>query len=120
VTNQWSPRQQLHRTEEPRVARLIRWDPADGNPSLVGRATIAFSGGWIVNSIPVFRRTDGSLSAGPPSIPIVGTDGVHQRDADSGKKRYAAVITFADADAKRRWDRTVVTALADAGIGGAP
>jgi hypothetical protein len=98
-----------------RSCRLVDWKPVDGNPSLAGRATIAFAGGWIVGSIPVFRRGDGSLSAGAPSMPLLDANGQHMRD-EAGKKRYAAIITFTDRDARGRWERAVLGALRDGGI----
>jgi hypothetical protein len=101
------------------IARLVDWRPVADNPSLLGRATVVFSGGWGAPGIPVFRRADGSLSVGPPSYPIVGQDGVQQRD-DAGKRQYTAALFFADAAARKRWNDLVLAALADAGIGGAP
>jgi len=101
------------------VARLVEWRPVENNPSLVGRATVRFAGGWTVSSIPIFRRADGSLSARVPSSPIIGPDGTHLR-GDDGKKKYAAIISFEGKEAKARWDSAVLAALHDAGIGGAP
>lgn len=100
-------------------ARVLNWAPVDGNPALLGRVTIAFAGGWIVNSIPVFKRADGSLTAGVPSAPIVGSDGVHQRD-EAGKKRYAPLIGFSDRDARARWEIMILAALEAASIGATP
>jgi hypothetical protein len=97
---------------------LRDWRPwSQPNNSLIGHATIAFTGGWTVSSIPIFRRADGSLSAGVPNAAQLDGEGrVKLRD---GKRVYTAVITFADADARSRWNRAVLGALADAGIGGA-
>jgi len=52
-----------------RICRLVQWAPFKNNPSLIGRATIAFAGGWIVVGIPIFRSKDG-LSVGVPAFPI--------------------------------------------------
>ena len=103
-----------------RQCRLVEWRPIDNNPSLAGRCTITFSGGWTVSAIPIFWRKDGALSPGVPSTPILAADGTHARD-DAGKKRYLAVITFENKEARARWDGAVLGALAAAGItGGVP
>jgi hypothetical protein len=101
-----------------RVARVLNWQPVDGNPSLIGKATVTFAGGWTVPSIPIFKRADGSLSAGTPSYPVVGPDGVQQRD-EAGKRQYTAALFFTDNQGRRRWSELVLAALADAGITGA-
>jgi hypothetical protein len=101
------------------TARLVDYRPTDGTSALAARCSVAFPGGWIVSQIPIFRRTDGSLSAGVPSLPILAADGSHARDAD-GKKRYAPIITFADAAARDRWNNAIIDALHAAGIGIAP
>jgi hypothetical protein len=98
------------------VARLVEWRPVDANPSLVGRCTITFPGGWTVNSIPIFRRKDGTLSVGAPSTPVLASDGTHARD-ENGKKRYLPIITFENKEARQRWEAIVLAVLADAGIG---
>jgi hypothetical protein len=100
------------RTE--RACRLVQWSPVDNNPSLIGRATIAFAGGWIVSAIPIFRRGDGSLSAGVPSSAQLDADG-HIKVRD-GKRQYVSVIFFETAEAKARWARMVLGALAEAGV----
>jgi hypothetical protein len=98
-----------------RACRLVQWTPVDNNPSLIGRATIVFAGGWIVSAIPIFRRADGSLSAGAPSSAQLDADG-HIKVRD-GKRQYVSVISFETAEAKARWGRMVLGALAEAGIG---
>ena len=104
-----------HRAE--RACRLVQWTPVDNNPSLVGRATIAFAGGWVVVGTPIFRRVDGSLSAGVPSSAQLDAEGrIKIRD---GKRQYTPILTFESAEAKARWQRMVRGALADAGIEGA-
>jgi len=95
-------------------ARLVKYEPWPfPNPSLIGHATVDFSG-WIVSKIPIFRRSDGSLSAGVPNAAEVDRDG-RQKERD-GKKQYWSVITFVDGDAKERWMRAVLNALATGGI----
>lgn len=101
------------------ICRIAEWRPIDGNPTLAGRCTVTFGGGWTIAGVPIFRRADGTLSAGVPSIPLLGADGTHLRD-DSGKKRYLPIVTFESDEARTRWRDAIADALADAGIGGGP
>src|SRR5690348_5525562 len=106
-----------HSVTVPRAAacRLVEWKPwsAPNNP-LIGHCSIVFAGGWVVHSIPVFRRTDGSLSIGVPNAAQLDTDGrVKLRD---GKRQYTPVFSFESAEARERWQRLVLGALAAAGI----
>jgi hypothetical protein len=103
------------RRQTDRITRLLEWRPASGNSALVGKASIRFSGGWIVSNVPVFRRADGSLSAGPPDAPLVGADGQQLTD-ENGKKRYTKIISFETQDARARWNEAVLAAVAEAGI----
>lgn len=100
------------------LCRLVTWTPAPASGRLVGWATVSFSGGWRVASIPIFRA-EGALSAGVPSIPMTGHDGSPLRDAD-GRRRYTQIITFETAEARTRWSTAVLSALREAGVGGAP
>jgi hypothetical protein len=102
-----------------RPCRISEWRPFDGGGSLIGKATVQFRNGLVVAGVPVFRRGDGSLSVGTPDAPLVDADGQQLRDAD-GKRRYAKVISFATQDGRERWNRTILGALADAGIGVVP
>jgi hypothetical protein len=96
-------------------ARLVDYRPWPlPNPSLIGHATVDFNG-WIVAKIPVFRRADGSLSIGGPNAPEIDSKG-RARLRDDGKPAYFAIVSFAGADARERWQRVVLTALADAGV----
>jgi hypothetical protein len=99
-----------------RACRLIEWKPWPvPSPSLIGHATVSFSG-WTVRSIPVFRRGDGSLSVGTPSAAEIDSEGrIKQRD---GKRQYLAVISFDTAEARERWQRSILAALAAAGVSG--
>jgi hypothetical protein len=103
-----------HRPAE-RIARMLEWRPSAGNSSLLGKATIRFAGGWIVSGIPIFRRADGSLSAGTHDAPLVGPDGVQLLD-DAGKGRYGKVISFDGTEARRRWNDAVIAAVSEGGI----
>jgi len=99
-------------------ARLVEWRPSgDSASALAGRCTVTFSGGWTVSHIPIFRRDDGTLSPGVPSVPILGPDGTHAR-GDDGKRRYAPVISFENREARTRWNSAITGALNGAGIGG--
>jgi hypothetical protein len=98
-----------------RVVRMLEWRPAAGNSSLLGKATVRFAGGWIVAGIPIFRRADGTLSAGTPDAPLVGPDGQHLTD-DAGKRRYGKIISFDGAEAGRRWNDMVLAAVTEDGI----
>jgi hypothetical protein len=84
------------------------------NPSLAGHATVDFNG-WIVPKIPIFRRRDDGLSAGSPSCPLLDGEG-RQRVGEDGKPQYRPVITFGSREDKARYEKLVLTALADAGV----
>jgi hypothetical protein len=95
-------------------ARLVKYEPWSlPNASLIGHASIDFSG-WVVARIPIFRRDDGSLSAGGPSAAEVDAEG--RQRLNNGKRRYWSVVTFASSDAWDRWQRAVLGALAAGGI----
>jgi hypothetical protein len=92
----------------------VEWNPfASG--SLIGKATIAHQCDWITSNILIFRRADGSLSAGAPEMPLVGRDGALPV-GDDGERRYAEVISFETPAAKTRWNDTIVRALSEAGV----
>ena len=96
--------------------RVAEWKPWPLlNAWLIGHVAVVFSGGWRINAIPVFRRSDGGLGVGVPSIPTLDADG-RVRLKEDGKRDYRAVIGFEAAGAKRRWEDAIVGALADAGI----
>jgi hypothetical protein len=97
------------------VCRVLDWKPTQGNPTLAGRASVCFQGGWIVSGIPIFRRPDGALAAGSPTAPLVGSDGMQLTD-NVGKRRYAQIISFESEAARRRWDAAICAALAKGGV----
>jgi hypothetical protein len=102
-----------------RTCRLVEWKPWPfDNPSLIGHASVAFAGGWVVHAIPVFRTKDG-ISVGVPSIAQLDRDGCIKLGAD-GKRAYTAALSFETREARERWQRLVLGALAAAGIGGEP
>jgi hypothetical protein len=95
-------------------ARLVEYKPwPHPNASLIGHASVDFSG-WIVCEIPIFKRADGSISAGSPSAAKIDSEG-RQRILPNGKRDWWAVVRF-EGDGRERWNRAVLGALADAGI----
>jgi hypothetical protein len=97
----------------------VQWAPWPfPNNSLIGHATIAFAGGWTVHRIPVFRTDGGGLSAGVPNAAELDAEG-RVKTRQDGKRAYNAVISFETKDARRRWQESVLAALAAGGIGGA-
>ena len=100
-----------HAPRAERIARLVEWKPwAYGNGSaLIGHCSVAFSGGWVVHRVPVFRTRDGGLGVGTPSIAELDAGGrIKTRD---GKCVYSAVISFEKAAARERWQSAVLAAL---------
>lgn len=95
------------------IATLRSWTPwtATQNAHLLG----VFSGGGCVRDIPIFRRNDGSLSAGVPNIPKLDREGRVRLKAD-GKRDYVSVISFTTNIARARWNELVLAALRDGGI----
>jgi hypothetical protein len=95
--------------------RLVEWKPWPfSNPSLLGHCTVAFAGGWVVHKIPIFRTKDGSISCGVPNAAEIDGEGrIKERD---GKKQYISLISFEGGEAKERWRRSILGALATAGI----
>jgi hypothetical protein len=56
-----------------RACRLVKRKPwSFENPEFIGHCSVAFAGGWVMHKVPVFRRGDGTISAGVPSIPHLG------------------------------------------------
>jgi hypothetical protein len=103
-----------HRPERP--CRLVEWKPWPfENAFLIGHCSVAFAGGWQVHRIPVFRKADGSISVGTPEAADLDRDGRIKLKPD-GKKSYGKIITFETGEAKARWDRMVLGALAEAGV----
>lgn len=94
-------------------ARLVEYKPWPyQNPSLIGHATVDFSG-WLVHRIPIFRRGDGTLSAGGPNAAEVDREG--QQKEHAGKRQWWKVVTF-EGDGSERWNRAVLGALDAAGV----
>jgi hypothetical protein len=105
----------LPRGERP--CRITQWLPF-GSGALLGKATVEFRNGLVISGVPVFRKGDGSLSVGTPDCPLVDSQGMQLRDADTGKRRYGKVVSLATQEARERWNATITSALADAGITG--
>jgi hypothetical protein len=83
------------------------------NASLRGHCDIDF-GGWVVCEIPIFRRGDGSISAGSPSAAKVDAEG-RQRVLPNCKRDWWSVIKF-EGDGRQRWERAILGALMAAEI----
>jgi hypothetical protein len=100
------------------AARVVEWRPWPfDNPSLIGHCAVAFAGGWVMHGIPMFRTKDGSLSVGVPNAAQLDAEGrIKQRD---GKRDYKSIVSFETTEGRERWQRLVLAALADAGVGGA-
>jgi hypothetical protein len=95
-------------------ARLLNYRPWSRPGSLIGHADVAF-GSLQILRIPLFRKADSTVGVGVPSCPELGPDGRVRTD-DSGKRLYWPLVTFADADARERWQRAVLGALDAAGV----
>jgi hypothetical protein len=95
-------------------AKLLTFRPWDRPGSLRGHADVDFSG-WQVYRIAIFRRDDGSLSVGSPTAPELDAEGRH-RIGDDGKRVYWPLIRFGSREARQRFERTVLAALAAAGV----
>ena len=97
----------------------MEWKPwSQSTSSLIGHCAVAFTGGWVVHGIPVFRRADGTLSVGVPNAAQLDAEGrIKQRD---GKRDYKSILTFETTEARERWQRLVLGALAAGGITGTP
>jgi hypothetical protein len=104
------------RTE--RTCRVTQWTPFEGSGALLGKCTVAFRNGLVISGVPVFRKGDG-LSVGTPDCPLVDSQGMQLRDPDTGKRRYAKVVTLATPEARERWSAAITSALEAAGIAGA-
>jgi hypothetical protein len=102
------------------AAVLTEWKPiSPPRGTLLGYASVRFAGGWIVSAIPIFNRDGGGLSAGVPRQPQIGADG-KVRVGEDGKQQWKSIISFDSGDARRRWDQSVLGALAAGGITGVP
>jgi hypothetical protein len=112
------PSQSVVRSSDTR-AKLVNWRPWQGdNSSLVGKADISFND-WVIIDIPIFLTRDGTWSVGPPSAPQVDAEG-HQKLRPDGRRAWKAMMEFLSVDARERFQRLVLTALYNAGIGTGP
>ncbi len=64
----------------------------------------------ILHEITIMRGADGTAWASAPSKPMLDRNGCAMTDA-AGKRRYVAVVSFADAPTKRRFSDAVIAAL---------
>ena len=77
--------------------------------SLIGFVSVSMPSGITIHEISVLE-TNGKFWASPPSKPMIDRHGVVMID-DAGKRRYSALIEFADRDTRSRWSDSVVEAL---------
>jgi hypothetical protein len=87
-------------------ADLVSWTLwPHGNSTLIGHAEIDLDG-WIIPRIPIFRRPDGGLSAGTPTVSVPD---------DNAGRRFIPVFRFRG-DGAARWSQMVIEALTNGGI----
>jgi len=98
-----------------RPCRLIKWKPWPfDNQALIGHAAVSFNG-WTVHRILVFRRADARLIVGTPNAAEIHSYcRIRRRD---GKTHYRSLMTLEGIEARERWQRAVLAALAADGIG---
>ena len=77
--------------------------------SLIGFVSITMPSGITIHEVSILE-TNGRFWASPPSKPMIDRNGVVMID-DAGKRRYSALIEFADRDTRSRWSDSVVEAL---------
>ena len=77
--------------------------------SLLGFVTVTMPSGIIIHEVSILE-TNGRFWASPPSKPMIDRNGVVMID-DAGKRRYSALIEFADRDTRSRWSAAVVAAV---------
>ena len=97
-----------------RPCRLIEWKPWPfDNQSLIGHAAVSFKR-WTIHRVPV-RRADGRLIVGTPNAAEIHSYcRIRRRD---GKTHYRSLMTLEGIEARERWQRAVLAALAADGIG---
>jgi hypothetical protein len=99
-----------------RTCRLVSWAPWPfPNSSLIGHCSVAFTGGWVVHDIPVFRTAEGGISVGTPTVAQLDGEG-RVKLLPSGKRDYRSVFSFENNEARQRWRNMITAALAIGGI----
>ena len=77
--------------------------------SLIGFVSVSMPSGIIIHEVSILE-TNGRFWASPPSKPMIDRNGAVMT-GDDGKRRYSALIEFADRDTRARWSAAVIAAL---------
>ena len=99
------------------TARVLEWRPLPSRPGrmLAGFATVGFPSGFIVHEIAIFRdETKGACWAKPPSRAMLDNAGNSLKD-ESGRARYAPIVSFATKESGRQFSDLVIEAMRTAG-----
>ncbi|WP_287787809.1 hypothetical protein [Acidiphilium sp.] len=87
---------------------IIAWTPRPSG-NLLGFCDARLPSGMILHEIGILKGKDGAWAT-PPAKTMIDRDGRALTDA-AGKRRYTPVISFADAETKRRFSASVIEAL---------
>jgi hypothetical protein len=77
--------------------------------ALRGFIDVHLPSGMILHGCSIFAKDD-RVWAAPPVKPVVGRDGVVQKNRD-GKTRYETTVSFVDRPTQERWSAAVIEAL---------
>jgi hypothetical protein len=88
--------------------RIVSWTPRESGARR-GFCTATFPSGATVHDCTIFEQ-NGRWWASPPSRPMLGRDGLQSKD-ESGKLRWAPVLTFTDKDRRNLWSDGIIKAL---------
>jgi hypothetical protein len=103
-------------------SKLVSWWAASGDSTLVGYAAIALPApfdGIVIGQIPAFRDPEtGAWNVGQPMQWQI--DGTGKVKVFNGVRQHQKIITFQNREARERWRRIVLQAMADGGVGPGP
>ena len=88
---------------------LVDWKLLACN-TLRGFATVALPSGLTIRDVAV-HTSNGKSWASLPSKPILGSDGVAQRDQNTGKIRYTPLLEWPDRATSDRFSTAVIDAV---------
>lgn len=88
---------------------LVEWKLLARN-TLRGFATVALPSGLTIRDVAV-HTSNGKSWASLPSKPILGFDGVAQRDQNTGKIRYTPLLEWPDRATSDRFSTAVIDAV---------
>lgn len=88
---------------------IVEWKPMARN-TLCGFATVRLPNGLTIRDVTV-HHANGKAWASLPSKPIVGSDGVAQRDRSTGKIRYSPLLEWPDRPTADRFSAAVIDAV---------